>query len=164
MIAARGLKFPAGVSLVAVAAALCDQLIKVLVRETVSAGSTHRIVPGLELVNIRNTGVAFGLFAGSGGTLIVGAVGVLLLLGLYFLREPDLGRFTVPLGLLAGGAIGNLIDRAWHGAVTDYLDPVLWPAFNLADVAIVAGVLGLLLEAPVKRSSESEGSSGRIRG
>jgi len=55
-------------------------------------------------------------------------------------------------GLLVGGSVGNLVDRVLHGAVTDFIDPVRWPAFNVADIGIVVGasliVLGLLREEP----------------
>jgi signal peptidase II len=50
----------------------------------------------------------------------------------------------LPVGMLLGGALGNLLDRVRDGAVTDFIDPVLWPAFNVADTCIVLGVLGLL--------------------
>jgi signal peptidase II len=50
----------------------------------------------------------------------------------------------LPVGMLLGGALGNLLDRARDGAVTDFIDPVWWPAFNVADACIVLGVLGLL--------------------
>jgi signal peptidase II len=53
--------------------------------------------------------------------------------------------------LILGGALGNLADRAREGAVVDFIDPIAWPAFNLADAAIVAGVLGLVYVAEVKR-------------
>jgi signal peptidase II len=60
----------------------------------------------------------------------------------------------LPTGLLIGGAAGNLIDRARQGSVTDFIDPVLWPAFNCADIAITLGVLTMLyvLEGPPRRA------------
>jgi signal peptidase II len=56
----------------------------------------------------------------------------------------------LPFGAVAGGAIGNLADRVRDGAVVDFIDPIFWPAFNLADVAIVLGIFGLLyvIEGP----------------
>ena len=59
----------------------------------------------------------------------------------------------LPVGMLLGGALGNLADRAREGAVIDFIDPVAWPAFNLADSSIVVGVFALLLVV--------EGSSAR---
>jgi signal peptidase II len=63
----------------------------------------------------------------------------------------------LPVGLLLGGAVGNLIDRAVEGAVIDWIDPVAWPAFNVADACIVVGVVVLLwvVEGRAKRPQES---------
>jgi signal peptidase II len=65
----------------------------------------------------------------------------------------------LPTGLLIGGAVGNLIDRAREGAVTDFVDVSIWPAFNLADTAITIGVLSLLyvLEGPPSRADRRHG-------
>ena len=57
----------------------------------------------------------------------------------------------LPVGLILGGALGNLADRAREGAVIDFIDPIAWPAFNMADVAIVVGVLGLLYVVEAQR-------------
>ena len=57
----------------------------------------------------------------------------------------------LPVGLILGGALGNLADRARDGAVIDFIDPIAWPAFNFADAAIVAGVLGLLYVVETQR-------------
>ena len=66
-----------------------------------------------------------------------------LLLG-YFLVNHDMPLLWLPVGLLLGGALGNLADRAREGAVIDWIDPVAWPAFNIADACIVIGVFLLL--------------------
>ena len=63
----------------------------------------------------------------------------------------------LPVGLLLGGAIGNLIDRAREGAVIDFIDPIAWPAFNVADACIVVGVLAMLyvMEGPARREADA---------
>ncbi len=97
-----------------------------------------------------NSGVAFG-FLGGGGALVVALTLVVLAAVLtWFWRQPDRAGLWLAAGLLAGGAVGNLIDRARMGAVTDFIDPPWWPAFNLADVAITrgGGVLILVSLAP----------------
>ena len=66
----------------------------------------------------------------------------------------------LPVGMLLGGALGNLADRAREGAVIDFIDPVAWPAFNVADACIVIGVLALLYV--VERASGA-GAGGRLR-
>ena len=99
---------------------------------------------GLDLTNTRNTGVAFGAFEG-GGILVAVLIGLslALLIG-YFALHRDMPWLWLPVGVLLGGALGNLADRARDGAVIDFIDPVAWPAFNVADACIVVGVFALL--------------------
>ena len=132
----------AGLVLVGVLAA--DQLTKLLVRETLRRGEEDPIFPALKLVNVRNEGVAFGIEAG-GQTLIVALISVALIaLVLYFARHSAKPLMWLPVGLLLGGALGNIIDRIREGAVVDFLKVPAWPAFNLADVAITIGVVSLI--------------------
>jgi signal peptidase II len=121
-----------------------DQATKQLADRSVLRGEAVDVFPGLEIVNARNTGVAFGALAG-GGALVAAliAVSLVLLLG-YFALHRDQPWLWLPVGLLLGGALGNLADRAREGAVIDFIDPVAWPAFNLADACIVVGVFALL--------------------
>ena len=121
-----------------------DQATKQLADSGVARGERVSVFPGLEIANTRNTGVAFGVFQGGG--LILGVlIGLaLLLLIAYFLRHSDVPYLWLPVGMLLGGALGNLADRAREGAVIDFIDPVAWPAFNVADSCIVLGVILLL--------------------
>lgn len=128
---------------VAVVVAL-DQGSKALVKSSLRRGESVNVFFGLDLTNTRNTGVAFGALEGSGtivGVLI--GLALILLIG-YFAMNAARRWLWLPVGMLLGGAFGNLVDRAREGAVVDFIDPVAWPAFNLADSAIVAGVFGLL--------------------
>ena len=127
-----------------------DQATKALVRANVTVGSRDPVFPAVDLVHTRNTGVAFSLFQGSGAPLIVFTVVAMAAVVVFFALRPDRPGVWVPVGLLLGGAGGNLIDRIREGAVTDFIDLPLWPAFNVADVAITFGVLALLyvLERP----------------
>ncbi|MBA3301601.1 MAG: signal peptidase II, partial [Thermoleophilaceae bacterium] len=83
-----------------------------------------------------------------GGAVLVLLIGAALaaLLG-YFAVHADKPLLWLPAGMLLGGALGNLVDRAREGAVIDFIDPARWPAFNLADAVIVAGVLMLFYVA-----------------
>ena len=138
----------AGLVLALVLAA--DQLTKHLVREGMRPGEEDPIFPALKLVHVRNDGVAFGLDVG-GATLVVVLIALALLgLVLYFARHTAKPLMWLPVGLLLGGALGNIVDRIREGAVTDFLKIPAWPAFNLADVAITVGVLSLIyvLERP----------------
>lgn len=122
-----------------------DQLTKALVLRSVSAGARIELLPGLELTNVANSGVAFGVLSGGGPWLVALTFAALALLLVYFARHAAQRHVWLPVGLVLGGALGNLADRARMGAVVDFIDPVAWPAFNLADTAIVLGVLGLLV-------------------
>jgi signal peptidase II len=134
-----------------------DQATKQLADVNIARGDDLSVLPGLGLTNTRNTGVAFGAFEG-GGVLIGVLIGLslALLIG-YFLVHRDMPWLWLPVGMLLGGALGNLADRAREGAVIDFIDPVAWPAFNLADTSIVVGVLLLLyvVEGRQRRTSGS---------
>jgi signal peptidase II len=124
-----------------------DQGTKALATSLVDRGDRVEVLPFLHIENVRNEGVAFGL----GGNISAGLIGatIVLLVGfLVFLSVRGNGgwRVWLPAALLLGGALGNLADRVRDGAVIDFIDLPLWPTFNLADVAITAGVLLLLLD------------------
>ena len=130
-----------------------DQATKQLAVESLRRGESVNVFFGLDITNTRNTGVAFGALRGGGlvvGLLIGLSLGILVA---YFALHADRPLLWLPVGMLLGGALGNLADRAREGAVIDFIDPVLWPAFNLADASIVLGVLVLLwvLEGPRQR-------------
>ena len=129
---------------------ILDQLTKHTIATGIPAGEQRKFLPGINLVHVRNTGVAFGVFSGGGALVLVFTLLALVLLVGYLALRPDRGWLWVPTGLLVGGAVGNLIDRLASGAVTDFIKLPLWPAFNVADIAITFGVLSLLwvLEGP----------------
>jgi signal peptidase II len=131
-------------ALVAVGTVVADQVVKALVRGGLDPGERVSVVPGLHLVRVHNTGVAFGLFPGGGVALVV--VGSLALIALlaFFVTNHARRLVWLPTGLLIGGAAGNLVDRVRDGFVTDFLKLPHWPAFNVADVAITVGVVALV--------------------
>ena len=128
-----------------------DQATKAIVRANVEMGDRDGVFPGVEIVHVRNEGVAFSRFS-SGGTivtLIVAAALVALLA--YFVTHLDKPLVWLPTGMLLGGALGNILDRVRDGAVTDFIKLPAWPAFNVADVSITFGVLVLLYVTERKR-------------
>ncbi len=132
--------------LVFVVVVAVDQLSKHAVEHSIVPGEERKLLPGLQLVNTRNQGVAFGFLPGShlGVTILIGIA--LLLLLVYFARNVDQRLIWLPTGMLLGGALGNIIDRLRDGAVTDFLKlPLGWPPFNLADASITLGVIILFL-------------------
>jgi len=130
-----------------------DQATKQLAITNIGRADEVSVFFGLDLTNTRNSGVAFGAFEG-GGVVVAILIGAsLALLVGYFALHHDMPLLWLPVGLLLGGALGNLADRARDGAVIDFIDPVAWPAFNLADSCIVVGVFLLLwtMEGSAKR-------------
>jgi signal peptidase II len=131
-----------------------DQLTKHTIAAGIAAGEQKKFLPGVNLVHVRNTGVAFSMFSGGGTLVLVFTLAALGLLVGYFVRRPERAWLWLPTGMLIGGAIGNLIDRISSGAVTDFIKLPHWPAFNVADMSITLGVLILLwvLEGPRART------------
>ena len=124
---------------------IADQAVKALVTSALQRGEVRGIVGGVKLVNVRNSGVAFGQLQDGGA--IVGAVIAVAVLALlvYFARNGSRPWIWLPTGLVLGGAVGNVVDRLREGAVVDFLKLPHWPAFNVADSAITIGVIVLLL-------------------
>src|ERR1700761_4550875 len=134
----------AGLVLIAVIAA--DQLSKRAIEHSIVPGEEHKLLPGIELVDTRNHGVAFGFLPGNHVAVTILIAVALLLLLAYFARHTALPLLWLPTGMLLGGALGNILDRLRHGSVTDFIKlPLGWPPFNLADTSITLGVLVLFL-------------------
>jgi signal peptidase II len=148
------------------AVVVLDQIVKLLALERLTLGVPVTVVPGLiALTLVMNTGLAFGLLASVpvGWRWIVGLLSVLALVVLLRIALrilPSGGwREQAAMGLIFGGAIGNLIDRVRFGAVVDFVDVHFrgwhWPAFNVADSAITVGVAVLVLVMVADRSPSS---------
>ncbi|TET17375.1 MAG: signal peptidase II [Dehalococcoidia bacterium] len=124
-----------------------DQLSKLWIRSNLLVGQSLPEAGFFRLTHVHNTGAAFGLFQGQSFPLtIVALVGiaVLLVYALFIYRRfPFLDKVLgiSALGLVLGGTVGNLIDRLRFGYVTDFIGVGIWPAFNIADSAIVVGVI-----------------------
>jgi len=132
--------------LLAVLVILFDQLLKLLVVNTMSLNQSIPVITNIfHITYVHNFGAAFGLLAHRTGFIILVTVVVVFLL-LVFLRhlpkEQKLLRAALVLQL--AGATGNLIDRVRMGYVVDFFDLRVWPVFNVADIAIVSGI-GLLI-------------------
>lgn len=138
---------------------LVDQVTKVLVRSGIDVGEENPVLPAISLVHVKNRGVAFSALEGQAGLVIAVIVVAIALLVAYFATHATRPLIWLPVGLLAGGAAGNIIDRVRDGAVTDFIKLPLWPAFNVADVAITFGVLALLavFERAPERTSGADG-------
>ncbi|HEX3392169.1 MAG TPA: signal peptidase II [Solirubrobacteraceae bacterium] len=136
---------------------LLDQAAKAAVRSSIVPGETRSVLPGLQLVNTHNRGIAFGFLPGRHSAITVLIVLALLVLLVYFARHSTLALIWLPTGMLVGGALGNVLDRVRAGSVTDFVKlPLGWPPFNLADAAITIGVLLLVLVIERRSASESQ--------
>ncbi|MCS7173012.1 MAG: signal peptidase II [Armatimonadetes bacterium] len=121
--------------------ALLDQLAKHAVMQILSFGETLPVLPPLLRITLhRNTGIAFGLLGGANALVgILAALTALLLLAFHRDRWAVDRAVLVGLGLVVGGAVGNLLDRVRWGYVVDFIELPYWPIFNLADACIVVG-------------------------
>lgn len=125
---------------------LVDQLTKVLVRGSLALNvPSAEILPGiLRLLHVQNVGAAFSLGEGMGGAFVILAVIVVLASIWYLYKTPLVSKVeTVGLAMVAGGAVGNAIDRLVFGYVTDFLacEFIDFPVFNVADIGITVGVV-----------------------
>ncbi len=157
----RGRKFDL-VYLIGLLVVILDQWIKWIVATHITVDTGFPLLHGVvEILYVRNTGAAFSLFVNERVVLI--AVAVVVIVGVVFVdRKMARGKLSlqIPLGLLLGGAVGNLIDRVWHGYVIDYLfiQAIHFPVFNLADSAIVVAVVILVIRSWKSHGKEvSEG-------
>jgi signal peptidase II len=132
--------------LIAAVVFLVDQLTKLLIIHTMNLHDSISVIPGVFYITyVKNYGAAFGILAHRTGLFVIITVSVVLLI-IFFLRQlpKDQNLLRIALVLQLGGALGNLMDRLLYGFVIDFLDFRFWPVFNVADIAIVAGI-GLLM-------------------
>lgn len=131
---------------------IADQLTKWWALQCLTGTGSVPVIPGVfHLTLVKNPGVAFGLLAGAGGWAMAAALVIVGALVLAVVRRPEgvsverpdgerpMPGATAALGLILGGAVGNLLDRARVGAVVDFLDFRVWPVFNVADSCITIG-------------------------
>jgi signal peptidase II len=146
---------------VTLAVVALDQISKRVVEHDVVPGEEHKLLPGVQIVNTRNRGVAFGFLPGRHlvVTVLVGVALAVLLA--YFARNARRPLIWLPTGMVLGGALGNIVDRVRLGSVTDFVKlPLGWPPFNLADAAITVGVLALLIVIEGPRSQRDRQTEG----
>ena len=149
--------------LIAAIVLLLDRLTKWAIASNIAPHDSVSVIPGLfHLTHVENTGAAFGLFAESSAQWKVGAlvsfsvIALLIVSALLWKHSHALSTMTIGLSLILGGATGNLWDRMMTGKVVDFLDFYLgnyhWPAFNVADSAIVIGAILLVSEIVFAKS------------
>lgn len=146
------------------ATVVLDQASKWLIVEQVMRPPRVLPITGFfNLVLTHNTGISFGMFRGGEAwmrwVLVAAALAIVAALMVWLHRQPARGH-AVAVGLICGGALGNVIDRIWVGAVVDFLDFHAagwhWPAFNVADSAITLGVAVMILDGLFRGQSDSK--------
>lgn len=152
--------------MIAALVVLSDRISKWLVAQRIMLHDSVEIVPGFHLTHVQNQGAAFGLFSDSpsewrAAMLILFSVAALAVVSALLWKNGNaLNSTAIALSLVFGGALGNLWDRVASGRVIDFLDfyvgPHHWPAFNLADSAIVVGAFLLLTEIFMAPQEEKE--------
>lgn len=147
--APRRLKIVAVVALVAVA---LDQLTKHWAVNALANGHVIHVVGSLQFNLYFNTGVAFSLGSGRGVGPLISVLAIVMVVALSFGATSRYTLGAVASGLISGGAVGNLIDRAFrgdagflHGGVIDFIDLQWWPVFNIADACVVVGAILLVI-------------------
>ena len=141
-----------GIALVVV---LLDQVTKITMSKLLLYGQSEPITTYFNLVMVYNKGAAFSFLSDQPGWQRYFFTGVSVIASVFILwmlkRNPDQRLFCWSLALILGGAIGNLIDRVAYGHVIDFLDFYVrgwhWPAFNIADMAIVVAAIALVLQS-----------------
>jgi signal peptidase II len=156
----------------AIAALVLDQGCKTLMLygfgfKDMAAGDNVPVLPFFNLVMVWNPGVSYGLFPASGpeGTAILALLSIAAVAALgWWLWVSDRLALTIGLGLVIGGALGNLIDRLIYGQVADFFHfhgpSYDWYVFNVADAAITFGVIALLYDALLKPEPQSDPGPG----
>jgi signal peptidase II len=141
------------VALIVLAIIALDQVTKYLIVTMLSAYDSIEIFSFLHIVNVRNTGAAFGSFKSLGSSFFiivaVAAIGFIV----YLLMKRVYNTFG--LSLILGGAVGNLIDRIFYGQVVDFIDFSIgsyhWPAFNVADSSLTVGIMLILVTSVFRK-------------
>ena len=154
-------------ALAALLVVAADQLTKLAIVSRFARGEEIDVLGSvLRLGHARNSGAVFGILRGAGQYFAVMSVlaAAIIVLVIYLARDSS-ALVKIGLGLVLGGAIGNLIDRIRYGAVVDFIDigindSVRWPSFNVADLAITVGVVILILFClrPARRACGRAGS------
>jgi signal peptidase II len=147
------MKRSAYILLIVLSVVVLDQITKYLIATYLSAFDSIEVFPFLHIVNVRNTGAAFGSFRNVGSIffIIISVIAIIFVISLLVKRTCN----YVGLSLVLGGAIGNLIDRVLYGKVVDFVDFSVgsfhWPAFNIADSSLTIGIAAILLTSLIKK-------------
>jgi len=141
------------VALIILAIIALDQITKYLIVNALSPYDSIEVFSFLHIVNVRNTGAAFGFFKSLGSSFFMIVAVVAIIFVVYLLMKRVYNTFG--LSLILGGAVGNLIDRILYGQVVDFIDFSIgsyhWPAFNVADSSLTVGIIIILMTSVIRK-------------
>lgn len=144
---------------------IIDQIIKLILKFNMKVGNTVNIIPNFfKLEYLQNTGAAFSSFEGMRYILIIISLLIFVLI-IKYIKKNEISRKLeiIPLGMILGGLVGNLIDRVFYGYVIDYLSFTIFgysfAVFNLADSFIVVGVILLVIDVIIVESRKKNDNS-----
>jgi signal peptidase II len=125
---------------------ILDRIAKSAVIHYVSGGTSLPVLDGIfHITLVHNTGAAFGILRGGGWLFMLTSLAAIAAISFYALvKKPVKKSLAISLGLVMGGAAGNLFDRILYGHVIDFLDFRVWPVFNIADSCITTGTAVIL--------------------
>ncbi|HDZ62267.1 MAG TPA: signal peptidase II [Nitrospirae bacterium] len=157
---ARKLKKILSVSAIASIIAVLDYITKKLVETHVHPSEIIDVLPFLRIVNVKNTGAAFGMFSSLSNRIFIALTVIAIILILIYLSRSLKKLEIISLSFILGGAIGNLIDRVNIGKVIDFIDFFVndwhWPAFNVADSSLTVGIILFIWTNIIHREHHNE--------
>lgn len=146
------------VLLLSVIVIVIDQWTKYYIQTRLAPGDSIPVISDIfHITLVLNPGAAFGLLEHQRAFFVIIAIVMLLGVAFFYPRIPqDSKILRIGIGLMTGGAIGNVIDRIKTGLVVDFFDFRIWPVFNIADIAIVSGV-SIIIFSMLYLSKEEDG-------
>ena len=148
--AKKGRSYSVEVAVIAAAVVFfVDMITKQSITQKIPLGVSVQLVSFLSFTHVENTGVVWGIGQTINGFLVITLLTIFAMLVLLWVF-PDIKKGQAFFGMILGGTLGNLVDRILDSAVTDFIDVHVWPIFNVADAAIVIGVVGLMIATKLK--------------
>lgn len=146
---------------IAIIILILDQITKFVIASSMRIGDSFEVIPGfLNITSHRNNGAAWGILSGKMSFFVIITVIILIVLIVFYIKEAKHNLFMqIALSLLFAGALGNFIDRLFHGEVVDFIDTYIFgynfPIFNVADSSLTIGVILIIISLLIDVKKEN---------